>query len=921
VALPDLPITVNELVSAIAYACESEPLTVEEIIDELADHFGDRLPEEIDAFMIDDLLDDEPTFLHLADERIVCQFGLWSQFVLTHRLTQEEIDSGVIEVGFDFIELPTLNFERSFAYNCEANQVIFGTSGWNFGLRDQENDRHLFDFFGPEGWLASFQAGDLVGVRVGLKQHEWVGKVAESDVDDEIGGAVVHAFREATAHVTDAPVDFSDIVFGYLVEVMANQMGSNQPLLVMPPLSTILTEAGLESHDGEWIAPVGFDFDAWESRRAERIREGRTGSEGQLGPDAKALAAQLSTAGGHGKANSVSFDVAAFRRSFVAAAADLNHGAQLQLDTELAQMFHLNSGRNRAWIAVVRALIVRHVDPQLTEPTSAEAIDHYLSEARRADPRLLDVINEMAWEAFRRNDLGKTRTLIREWGNSGGVDAGSAKRGGPISLHAHLFLDIDGCIGSATIVRSANALGRNDPCHCGSGRKFKQCCINKPAPLAGAANRGPLLHVALGWYVLRTMPERLAELASPMPGHEPTPEESKSTMDSLGCEDSVVESFLRELSPQLCGPAESAMIRTWAKTPMDLWEIEDTKPGRSLTIRNVRDGAAHEIKSDHMSTVLTAGMYVVARPLPMDVDVNGTVRAHSEWKMFAGCAEVAMQFRESLLEFLDLKPSPTEVYAWLNRQRRSAASPQIAHNTDGDSLMFSTRRWVLAGNVAAGVFDTLSALVPADDIDPVEPKDADVVAAARSIDVSRLILLSDSDVEPYGWTIIDARPFNDLVVGTIQWSNPDLELTANSLKRIVTLGDWLTEQLGLTGEFTTQYESMEDRMYAEDLGLRSESTTSSDADPSEFSFENMSANDRLALQRQIENRWLSEPVPALGGLTPRQAAADPTRRPDLQRLLDGFGTGAVNDYISYDVNRLRQELGLKPKLAGGLSLP
>ena len=25
-----------------------------------------------------------------------------------------------------------------------------------------------------------------------------------------------------------------------------------------------------------------------------------------------------------------------------------------------------------------------------------------------------------------------------------------------------------------------NKVGRNDPCPCGSGKKYKQCCINKP---------------------------------------------------------------------------------------------------------------------------------------------------------------------------------------------------------------------------------------------------------------------------------------------------------------------------------------------------------------------------------------------------------------------------------------------------------
>lgn len=47
----------------------------------------------------------------------------------------------------------------------------------------------------------------------------------------------------------------------------------------------------------------------------------------------------------------------------------------------------------------------------------------------------------------------------------------------------------------------ASAPGRNDPCPCGSGKKFKQCCLSKPANQAGnaAASRQQLanaLHIA-----------------------------------------------------------------------------------------------------------------------------------------------------------------------------------------------------------------------------------------------------------------------------------------------------------------------------------------------------------------------------------------------------------------------------------------
>jgi len=32
-----------------------------------------------------------------------------------------------------------------------------------------------------------------------------------------------------------------------------------------------------------------------------------------------------------------------------------------------------------------------------------------------------------------------------------------------------------------------NSLGRNDPCHCGSGKKYKQCCLGKDEAAERAA--------------------------------------------------------------------------------------------------------------------------------------------------------------------------------------------------------------------------------------------------------------------------------------------------------------------------------------------------------------------------------------------------------------------------------------------------
>lgn len=58
--------------------------------------------------------------------------------------------------------------------------------------------------------------------------------------------------------------------------------------------------------------------------------------------------------------------------------------------------------------------------------------------------------------------------------------------------------------------------------------------------------------------------------------------------------------------------------------------------------------------------------------------------------------------------------------------------------------------------------------------------------------------------------------------------------------------------------------------------------------------------------RDYETRWLDESIPALNGLTPRQAADDPTRRGDLIKLLDSFP--ATERGMNAD--RLRAALGL-----------
>ena len=68
---------------------------------------------------------------------------------------------------------------------------------------------------------------------------------------------------------------------------------------------------------------------------------------------------------------------------------------------------------------------------------------------------------------------------------------------------------------------------------------------------------------------------------------------------------------------------------------------------------------------------------------------------------------------------------------------------------------------------------------------------------------------------------------------------------------------------------------------------------------------------RDEIAAMLEARWLDDSVPALGGLTPRLAAADPTRRADVLRLLATFPTpDPTSPFVTMDPRRIRKALGL-----------
>ena len=119
---------------------------------------------------------------------------------------------------------------------------------------------------------------------------------------------------------------------------------------------------------------------------------------------------------------------------------------------------------------------------------------------------------------------------------------------------------------------------RNSPCPCGSGRKYKQCCLRTPSyPLS---TRAPARYASIAAYAMRApsveVARELAELVEP--------EAAMFALDLAIFDGGVLDDYLDERADLLPGD-ELAMVERWRSVPLAPYEVTAVQPGASLTMR------------------------------------------------------------------------------------------------------------------------------------------------------------------------------------------------------------------------------------------------------------------------------------------------------------------------------------------------
>jgi SEC-C motif len=552
--------------------------------------------------VIDEVIDamsDDGGLLILPTDRLVVPRQLFAGSIATHVLTEVDIEFGLILIGPDFA-------------------VCAGYSPYGRRLD-----------------VSAFTAGDLVAVTAPLLPPPLgerftdaftIERVEANPASDPVlGEALQQVFVDKGGDV-GLPMGCSELA----AAVAVSQPGIFGEIL--PPLSTSLAAAGLEQRD----TSVSSGPNAWRNLRQLRRFAAVVATDALDDKQLATVGMVLQAAGDVEMINELYF------RSLCSILDDETSGPIVldalidpdgfETDEEEDEIrgFAVNllqrarrSGEKfwAHWIAMT-------LDEAVDDPVAAE---QHLFAAADAGPTYAMAVDRLGWYA---SDRGDAAEAARQWRKLGSMGSAS---------------------GELAVVESfakpvAQNIGRNEPCWCGSGRKFKTCHLNVVAqpPLPDRVRW--LARKAMG-YLIRRRGEAeevltyLIEVQTP----DSTSEDSlvAAAHDPLVFDVALTESgyFEQFISARgaLLPPDEAMLAQSWLLVERTVYEVVEVEPGTRMTLRDLRSGALLDVHDRSLSRQVSVGDLWCARAVPDGV-------AH---QLVGGSFPVAPGSETDVLQMLD----------------------------------------------------------------------------------------------------------------------------------------------------------------------------------------------------------------------------------------------------------------------------
>lgn len=737
----------------------------------------------------------------------------------THRVTEEELEREAVD---EMPDLSVLLWQRRNGLPLDDGSGVVDVDYTDMGKPR---------LAGPEDWIEAVRPGDLL-VFTRTDGVLSVEVLAEHGLGD--GAAEIAALREAArGWIGDAKGEEE-------VPVVMEAMARNPSLFraPVPPVGELLVAAGLERRGIEWgwagekwqtrqerfkdrdvtVIRRLYGFDGCCDRAFDRVEQAYLNSVSGGEIDGRALVDDL----GHGS---------------VAAALVHAHNATPELVVRFARAAaDVTSGRHRApALALLGLALLRSHDPN----AAVEALEDAVS----ADRDLPVAAYSLALLELDRGNLSRGHALaVYDGADPGFVEWIEELRSRESALRP--------------------SAGRNDPCPCGSGRKFKRCCAG--GGRLTLVQRVPFVTERLAHYA--TGPDgydaRFGLALSAAAGHDDVVEAIAGFRDDPFIVDVAIhegglgEEYADERGPLLAAD-EVALLEAVLAAPRRLWEITALTPGEALTMRDTSSGDEVTFVEHAGSQDREVGELLLARSATID----------GQPMLFGVPIVVPLRERDRVLRMLDGWVDADGLAMWFG----SLFLPPRMTNREGEELI--ARRTTIE----------------------IDENDSDDAIAALDGTYER----QGDEAVWHDTTLID----HDTVIrGVLRFDGPLLVVESNSEERQDRLLDTLD---GLFVDYEILDDTDEDDFEFWDDDLDDFSVFNPDDMPDEV---------REAVQNQVaeyEQQWVDESIPALGGLTPRQALDDPTRREDLVALLREMRTIQVPEGgFGMSVDRLEKLLGI-----------
>ena len=481
-------------------------------------------------------------------------------------------------------------------------------------------------------------------------------------------------------------------------------------------------------------------------------------------------------------------------------------------------------------------------------------------------------------------------------------------------------------------------IGRNDPCPCGSGRKYKHCCIPSHTPsidtlwarqhedyarltreMTRFAERKFEKQIYDAWqdFNLSDIPELLEQSSDELQVFMPyflfqwdpdRPSRSKTAHRRGGV---VARWYMLEKSKQLTA-MERLFLDQAATQPMSFYEVLWSVPGDRVAVRDVLIGGVAEVIERSGSRTMRSGDLIYAQ-----------LWYQPEFAVFGSTAPLAIP-PDKKVEVIELRKKLRKKIAKQNRNlnaddllrysatiraiyldiRDALHAPLRLANTDGDPLIFHTLTFRIESADAA--FEALAPLaVGRSREELLDDAERDESGKLRSVD--------------FDWIREGNRKFkswDNTILGHIKISAKRLIAEVNSENRAKRLRKEIEKRLGSIGVHqSTVAQTLEQLRKntpqdSEEAELHEAEMEALLADPEARKFL------QATTQKQTES-WVHEKIPALGGRTPIEAVRDPDGKEAVEALLAHWERHDENDVspnlIRPDISAIRRLLNLAPR--------